>query len=110
MYKLLVLFRVSAAGLVLSIVGGFARSTRPRWVHGDSADPLPSPPRVIPDWRRFGQGHPKSSQIGVDFRHQASIGVALAGFDFPISAIACDVGDHGDSIPSPRLRELGFSG
>jgi hypothetical protein len=88
-----------------------------------SRDPHPPPPPwIIPDWRRFGRGHPRPSQpgpvharfsrgwaeIGVDFSHQALIGVGLESFDFPISAFACDVGGHGDSIPSPRLRELVF--
>jgi hypothetical protein len=40
---------------------------------GDSGDP-PSP-LVIPDWRRFQRGHPKSSQIGVHLSDRTSIGV-----------------------------------
>jgi hypothetical protein len=49
--------------------------------HGDDGDPPhPSPSRGIPDWRRLQRSHPKSSQIGVDFSTQASIGVDFRGF------------------------------
>ena len=37
----------------------------------------PTPPWVIPDWRRFQRDHPKSSQIGVDFSASGLIGVGL---------------------------------
>jgi len=42
-----------------------------------SRDLRPPPSILIPDWRGFEQLHPKSSQIGADFSHQASIGVGF---------------------------------
>jgi hypothetical protein len=48
-----------------------------------SAKPIlapPSPPLFIPDWRRVESGHPNSSQIGVDFSDQTSIGVEAGYF------------------------------
>jgi hypothetical protein len=56
----------------------------------------PSPPPVIPDWRRVQRRHPRSSQIGVELTDQASIGVGLEVLDIPIT---CDVGDPGDFGP-----------
>src|SRR5207253_11411711 len=44
---------------------------------------IPPPPyssQVIPDWRRLQQVHPRSSQIGVGFSDQASIGVWFRAF------------------------------
>jgi hypothetical protein len=49
---------------------------------GDPGDFAPLPPIPIPDWRRFERVHPKSSQIGVDFSDQASIGVWFGAFGF----------------------------
>jgi hypothetical protein len=47
----------------------------------------------------FEGGHPKASQIGVDFRDPASIGVEFRGFAFPITR---DVGVAGDlAYPLP---------
>jgi hypothetical protein len=48
-----------------------------------SAKPIlapPSPPLLIPDWRRVESGHPNSSQIGVDFSDQTSIGLESGYF------------------------------
>jgi hypothetical protein len=45
----------------------------------------PPPPPVIPDWRRFEGGHPKSSQIGVDLTQLGLFGVGFHRvFDHPI--------------------------
>jgi hypothetical protein len=74
---------------------------------------LPTPPRVIPDWRRFQEGHPKSSQpgpvharfsrgwaeIGVDFSDQASFGVG-----FTRLATLCPYPQRTDPLPYPLCR------
>jgi hypothetical protein len=41
--------------------------------------PLP-PPIPIPDWRRVERVHPKSFQIGVDFRDSPQFGADFSGF------------------------------
>jgi len=45
-------------------------------INGSTDLALP-PPIPIPDWRGFQKGHPRPSQIGVDFSDQALIGVGF---------------------------------
>src|SRR5438132_10522701 len=56
--------------------------------HGDF--PYPTPPQVIPDWRRLQRGYPKPSQIGIDFSDSVAIGV---GFTEPLC------------VPQPALSD-----
>jgi len=70
-----------------------------------SAISLPLP---LPRPSQIGVGlkgvHPKASQIGVDFRDSASIGVEFRGFAFPITRVSGDVGDsRASAAPSPSL-------
>src|SRR6266853_3986081 len=79
--------------------------------------PYPSPSYAIPDWRRFGRSHPKTSQIGVGLMRQdidsrrvqrlflcvpscPFVSFVVKGFAFPITAISRD---PGDAQPTPSL-------
>ena len=72
----------------------------------DHGDPYPSPHPSTRIPKHLTQVIPVASQIGVSFSvDRGTQPPSAAGF--PITAITCDVGDHGDPYPSPILQ-LGF--
>jgi hypothetical protein len=69
-------------------------------------DPHPSPPRIIPDWRRFGRGHPRPSQIGVDFSESGLDWRRVHGLPIPHDVVRSR--RFRRSVTPPPGCQLGF--